>query len=390
MTVIPLFPPFDAQPRTRVIFGAGTLAQLGALAREVGFQRTLLVADRGMIACGYVDETVRLLTQSGIEVFTFHDFTENPDTAMIEAGRAFAAPLSVDSLIGLGGGSSLDTAKGINFVLTSGGAMKDYWGFGKAARPMLPMIGIPTTAGTGSEAQTYALISDAETHVKMACGDPQAAFQIALLDPLLTVTQPVSLTATAGYDAIAHAVETFVTTRRNPLSEMYAREAWRLLAGSYERALEKPDDIEARAAMQLGAYFAGAAIEHSMLGATHACANPLTKNFGTTHGVAIGLMLPQVVRWNQNVAGARYKELSAIAGLASEAATEANAVESLARRLEQFRAAGALPGSLRSLGISKTDLPKLAEEAAKQWTGGFNPRDWSKEGAIEVYEHAYE
>lgn len=386
MTVIPLFPPFDAQPRTRVIFGAGTLAQLGALAREVGFQRTLLVADRGMIACGYVDETVKLLTQSGIEVFTFHDFTENPDTAMIEAGRAFAAPLSVDSLIGLGGGSSLDTAKGINFVLTSGGAMKDYWGFGKAARPMLPMIGIPTTAGTGSEAQTYALISDAETHVKMACGDPQAAFQIALLDPLLTVTQPVSLTATAGYDAIAHAVETFVTTRRNPLSEMYAREAWRLLAGSYERALEKPDDIEARAAMQLGAYFAGAAIEHSMLGATHACANPLTARYGTAHGAAIALLLPSVVRWNSPVVAERYAELLKISG---EAISHHDPGESLARRLEQLAAAGGLTQNLRQIGVARSDLPMLAAEAAKQWTGTFNPRVLNAAGAMEIYERAY-
>jgi alcohol dehydrogenase len=369
-----------------VIFGAGTLARLGELAREAGFQRTLLVADRGMIACGYVDEAVKLLTQSGIEVFTFHDFSENPDTAMIEAGRAFAAPLGIDSIIGLGGGSSLDTAKGINFVLTNGGTMKDYWGFGKAARPMLPMIGIPTTSGTGSEAQSYALISDAETHVKMACGDPRAAFRLALLDPQLTVTQPQSLTATAGYDAIAHAVETFVTTKRNPLSEMYAREAWRLLAGSYERVLENPDDIDSRAAMQLGAYFAGAAIENSMLGATHACANPLTARYGTAHGAAIALMLPSVVRWNSPVVAARYAELLKVSGdLISHHAPG----ESLARRLEQFAVAGGLPQSLHRIGVPRSDLLTLAEEAAKQWTGTFNPRALNAAGAMEIYEWAY-
>src|SRR5206468_11237362 len=143
-------------------------------------------------------------------------FDANPDTNMVEAGRIFAAYARIDSIIGLGGGSSMDCAKGINFVLTSGGKMQDYWGHGKAAQPMLPMIGIPTTAGTGSEAQTYALISDADTHVKMACGDPKVAFRVAILDPALTESAPAAVRAAAGYDAISHAVETYGSTARNP------------------------------------------------------------------------------------------------------------------------------------------------------------------------------
>lgn len=383
--------PFDFQPHTRVLFGAGSFEQLGALARELGFHRTLLVADRGMIACGYVAQAVLLLTQANIEVFPFHDFTVNPDTKVIEAGRAFAASLAPDSIIGLGGGSSMDTAKGINFVLTNGGTMKDYWGHGKASakkdgKPMLPMIGIPTTAGTGSEAQSYALISDAETHVKMACGDPGAAFKIALLDPRLTLTQPLDLTATTGYDAIAHAVETFVTTKRTPLSEMYAREAWRLLESNFELVLREPGNIEARAGMQLGAHFAGAAIDASMLGATHSCANPLSAHYGTAHGEAIALMLPHVVRWNASVVGERYAELLRIAGRSLGGDDPG---EVLARRLEQLAQAGNLPCKLRSLNIPSTDLPMLAEAAAKQWTGTFNPRAWSAAGALEVYQWAY-
>lgn len=380
-----MIPPFDFQPRTRVLFGAGKFATLGELACALQFQRTLLVADRGMIACGYVDTAVTLLKQNRIEVFPFHDFSENPDTQMIETGRVLAESLNLDSIIGLGGGSSLDTAKGINFVLTNGGTMKDYWGHNKASKPMLPMIGVPTTSGTGSEAQSYALISDAETHVKMACGDDKAAFRVALLDPELTVTQPTSLTATAGYDALAHAVETFVTTKRTPLSEMYAREAWRLLEHNFERVLNEPNEVEARAAMQLGAYFAGAAIEASMLGATHACANPLTAQYGTPHGEAIALMLPSVVRWNAEVVGERYAELLRIAGHA----TGNDPGETLARRLEQLAQAGKLPRQLRTIGVPHTDLARLAEAAAKQWTGTFNPRAWSATGAFEVYQWAY-
>ncbi len=228
---------FDFQPHTRVIFGAGALERLGGLASELGFHRTLLVADRGLVAAGHVEQASKWLFREGIEVIPFHDFEVNPDAAMIEAGRAFAALHDIDSIIGLGGGSSLDCAKGINFLLTNGGKIQDYWGFGKASRPMLPMIGIPTTAGTGSEAQCYALISDTETHVKMACGDPKAAFRVALLDPSLTVSQPRTVTASAGFDAISHAIESYVTTKRNSLSELFSREAWRLLDRNFVRFL---------------------------------------------------------------------------------------------------------------------------------------------------------
>src|SRR5207302_8858256 len=281
----------------------------GALGRGLGFGRKLVGADGGVVAGGYVGRVVERLAKAGVQAFACHGFEPNPDSVRGEAGRVFAAACRVDSIVGLGGGSSLDCAKGINFVLTNGGSMRDYWDYGKATRPMLPMIAVPTTAGTGSEAQCYALISDAGTHVKMACGDPKAAFCVAILDPLLTRSQARQVTAVTGYDAISHAVESYVTTRRNAASQCFAREAWRLLAANYERVLCDPDDLEARGAMQLGAHLAGIAIEHSMLGATHACANPLTSHYGITHGLAIAALLPHVVRWNHPAAGQLYREL---------------------------------------------------------------------------------
>jgi len=363
---------FDYQPRTRVVFGAGVIERLGELARELNFKRTLLVADHGMVASGHVDEAVGPLQKAGIEIVRFHDFEVNPDTRMIENGTAFVSGFNVDSIIGLGGGSSMDCAKGINFLLTNGGHMADYRGYGRATKPMLPMIAIPTTAGTGSEAQSYALISDEETHVKMACGDPKAAFRVALLDPALTISQPRTITATSGFDAIAHAVETYVTTRRNPLSELFSLEAWRLLEPNYERVLSQPADITARGAMQLGAFYAGVAIENSMLGATHACANPLTARHGTAHGAAIAMLLPTVVRWNEQT-GTDYRPLG----------------EALARRLEELAEAGGLRNNLRSAGVTESELPELAADAAEQWTGTFNPRPLNVQGAIEIYRCAY-
>ena len=367
--------PFDFLPRTRVVFGENSCARLGELARELGFTRTLIVSDRDIVKVGFVEKAAALLNEAGITSCAFHDFESNPDSAMVEAGRVFAASQSIDSIVALGGGSSLDCAKGINFVLTNGGTMRQYRGFGKASQPMLPSIGIPTTSGTGSEAQSYALISDAETHAKMACGDPKAAFRIAILDPVLTVSQPRSVSAAAGFDAISHAVESFVTLKRTNISDMFARDAWRLLEANYERVLTHPDDIIARGAMLLGAHEAGIAIEQSMLGATHACAKPLTARYGTTHPVAIGLMLPHVVRWNAEVVADRYRELAPEGELAD--------------RLEELRRAGGLPERLRDLGISVEALEQLAGDATREWTGTFNPRPLDAATALVLYRAAF-
>jgi len=369
----------------RVVRGAGALEQLGTLAKGLAFTRVLVVSDAGIVAAGFASRAVTLLGQAGVEATVFDEFGANPDTRMVEAGRAAAAARRIDGLVALGGGSSLDCAKGINFVLTNGGSMRDYRGHGKASKPMLPSIGIPTTAGTGSEAQSYALISDAETHAKMACGDEKAAFRVAILDPALTVSQPSAVTAIAGYDALSHAVESFVTAKRTEASDLFAREAWRLLDANYERVLQAPQDLEARGAMLLGSHYAGAAIELSMLGATHACANPLTARYGTTHGVAIALMLPHVVRWNGEVVGDRYAELLRVTGEAGE-----EAGVRLAARLERIARAGRLPRTLAEAGVRRGDLPALAADAATQWTGTFNPRPFDAAAALALYERAWQ
>jgi alcohol dehydrogenase len=365
---------FDFLPHTGIIFGEGSLNRLGTIAQQLGFTRTLIVSDRDLVKTGLPGRAAALLRDAAITTFVFQDFSSNPDTQMVEAGRVYAASVQIDSFVALGGGSSLDCAKGINFVLTNGGSMRDYRGFGKAARPMLPSIGIPTTAGTGSEAQTYALISDAETHAKMACGDPKAAFRIAMLDPLLTLTQPRSVAATAGFDAISHAIESYVTSKRTNISDLFAREAWRLLESNYERVLTQPDDVAARGAMLLGAHQAGVAIEQSMLGATHACANPLTAKYGTTHAVAIAVMLPHVVRWNSGVVGERYAELFR---------------GDLASRLNELARIGGLPATLREIGVNEADLAALATDAAREWTGTFNPRPFDSTAALELYKRAW-
>ncbi|MEO1370557.1 MAG: iron-containing alcohol dehydrogenase, partial [Acidobacteriota bacterium] len=271
----------------RVLFGAGTEEQLGDVAARLG-RRPLVVTDPGLVAAGHVERGVESLRRAGLEPAVFDGAAENPTTDDVARGVDAARRHDADLLVGLGGGSSMDCAKGINFIYTNGGRMEDYWGVGKATRPMLPSVGVPTTAGTGSEAQRFALISQADTHRKMACGDKKARFHAVILDPDMLETVPRDIAAVTGIDALSHAVESYVTRRRNAISQLFARESWRLIERSFEPSLEA-DGADARADMLLGAHFAGAAIEASMLGAAHSCANPLTARYGVVHGTAVGV-----------------------------------------------------------------------------------------------------
>lgn len=371
---------FDHQPRTRVVYGAGTVARLGELAREYGGHRALVVTDPGVRGTGHVDRGVAALKAAGVDAFVFDDVRSNPTTDDVDRCLAVAREREIDLFVGLGGGSAMDCAKGTNFLLTNGGRMEDYWGVGKARLPMLPMLAVPTTAGTGSEAQSFALIARTDSHLKMACGDPKAACRVAILDPELTVSQPASVTAATGIDAVSHAVESYVTTRRNGVSSMYARQAWRLLSASFARVLAQPADLAARGDMLLGAHLAGAAIENSMLGATHALANPLSARFDTTHGVAIGIMLPHVVRWNEAAVGELYRDLERDSGWGR--------TELAAGLADLVRRAG-LPGRLSEAGIDRAAIPGMAEDAAKQWTGTFNPRRLETSDFASLYEAAW-
>lgn len=360
--------------------------RLGELARELGDTRVLLVTDPGLEAAGHPQRAVQSLRDAGLEVFVFDDVEENPTSRHVEQGVRFAAPLKIDLIVSVGGGSAMDCAKGINFLLTNGGVMSDYKGFGKAKKPMLPSIGIPTTAGTGSEAQSYALIADEKSHMKMACGDRKAAFHVAILDPEVTVSQPHKVTALTGIDALSHALESYVTYNRNPVSQMFAREAWKLLEVNLEKVLHNPKDLEARGAMQMGAFLAGTAIENSMLGVCHSCANPLTAHYGITHGLAIGIMLPHVLRFNAATVGELYADLTEEAGLQNGHADLAANV--LAERILTLMRLAQLPTSLSACGVSSGILPVLAEEAAQQWTARFNPRPVSEREILGLYQSA--
>jgi alcohol dehydrogenase len=376
---------FTFSAPTRLVVGPGSIHRLGELALELGASRALVTSDPGIVDFGHTAAGIESLHAAGLATEVFSAFTENPSAAEVEAGAAIARVFRPDLLVGLGGGSSMDCAKGINFLLSCGGRMQDYKGRSTATGPMLPSIAVPTTAGTGSETQSFALITDDETGMKMACGDPRAAFRVAILDVNLTLTQPPSLAAITGVDALAHAIESHVSTAATPASRTFSREAWRLLATNLPGVMADGGTIATRAAVQFGAALAGLAIEHSMLGAAHALANPLTAAHGVVHGQAVGMMLPHVVRFNGPACGRAYADLLDDVAIAAAAS---DATATLADWLTGLLAAARMKTSLRGCGIGEPDVPALAAEAAAQWTAGFNPRPVSVANLTDLYEAA--
>ena len=360
----------------RVVFSPGALDRLGEIVAAEGRKRVLLVSDPGIREAGHEERAVRSLYRANLPVKVFDEVGENPTNIDVGKGVIAARPFGPDVIVGLGGGSAMDCGKGINFILTNGGKIHDYWGVNKAAKPLLPFVAVPTTAGTGSDAQSAALITDAETHQKMACWDEKCLPRLAILDPQLTATQPRKVAAATGIDAVTHAVESSASTKRSDVSRELSKRAWELLEPAYERAVRDPSDEWARQQMLLGSHVAGAAIQNSMLGAAHALANGLTAVAGVVHGVAVGMMMPHVIRFNAAGAdgGNPYADLMPDP-------------EQLSRRIEIMLDAGEIPRRLADAGVDTSDpqvLSKMAQIAAKQWTATFNPRPVTEADLLQI------
>ncbi|MCE2863402.1 MAG: hypothetical protein RIR76_3036 [Verrucomicrobiota bacterium] len=370
---------FASRPAPRLIFGPGKLRELPEAVRGLGGTAVFVVSDPGVARAGHLDAALRLLADAGLPAAAFAESRENPTESDTATCRDAAHAHRFDCIVAIGGGSSLDTAKACNFLLTNGGAMRDYHGYGKASRPLLPLIAIPTTAGTGSETQSYALISRDGSHEKMACGDPKALPAVAILDPDLTSTLPHGAALLSGVDALTHAIESAVCTKANPVSSGHAEEAFRHIAAAIDRVVDGRPTADDRAHMLLGAALAGSAIENSMLGAAHASANPLTARLGIVHGRAVATMLPHVMRFNATVpaAAAGYDRLdSRLRGLGVTDLSLQAWIEALVQRCH-FPALD-----------PAADFALLAEDATRQWTGKFNPRPLQREDFISLYRRA--
>lgn len=319
--------------------------------------RAIVVTDAGVAATGWPD---RLAARLGAAVWA--GAASDPTESDVDlAARALRGH---DVLVAVGGGSVIDTAKAASMLLANGGRMRDWRGYGVAEHRGPVVVAVPTTGGTGSEVQSFALVSRDDDAAKLACGSPHVMPRVALLDPRLSTSSPIAVTASAGVDALVHALEAAVTTVRTPASVEVAVEAFGSMWHALPAVLAAPDDLGARGHALRAACLAGAAIEASMLGAAHATANPLSAHHGLSHGVAVGRMIASVIRANtaDPAAAATYGRLARAASIGDDAAALADAVAHRVRRV--------LPGAWPPPGL---DPDRMATEAAGQWTLAFNP-----------------
>lgn len=380
---------FNTSPSIR--FGTGIIAQLGDIVRaEIG-TRILLVTDPGMVATGIVDRVSDVLQATGVEITLFAEVEADPPEAVIEAAAASARAASVEGVVGLGGGSSLDVAKLAALLAVGQESLADVYGVGNARGPKLPLILVPTTSGTGSEVTPISIVTTGKSE-KMGVVSPVILPEIAVLDPELTLGLPAHVTAATGIDAMVHAIEAYasVSPNNNPVSRTLAKEALRLMGGALERAVMTPDDIEARTDMLLGSMLAGQAFANSPVAAVHALAYPIGGHFKVPHGLSNALVLPHVLRFNAVTAPEPYAEIAAFAFPALEGLTSQAAASAFIEAMQDLSQTCGLQQHLREVGIAQDDLPLLARDAMNQTRLLVNnPRALSEQDALAIYEAAF-
>ena len=375
--------PFTFNTTPSVRFAPGALAEIGALAAARLGRRVLVVTDAGLLATGVVDRALRYLKEAGVEASLFSDVVADPPTAVVM--QAVASAAGSTGVIGLGGGSSLDVAKLVALLAPGRERLEDVFGVGKARGPRLPLMLIPTTAGTGSEVTPISIVTTAASE-KMGVVSPVLLPDVALLDPELTLGLPAPVTAATGIDAMVHAIEAYASknANNNPISRHLAAQALTLIGGALETAVKDGANLKARSAMLLGSMLAGQAFANSPVAAVHALAYPLGGHFHIPHGLSNALVLPHVLRFNIEAAPAVYAEM---APFAFPGVTGAGAfVEALAA----LSARCGLPQRLREVGVPEDVLPTLAREAMNQTRLlPNNPREVRQADALAIYRAAW-
>ena len=374
-----------------VLVGPGTSSQLGDLAAAMGIKRALIVTDPGIIKFGLLDAAVTNLKANNIELSIYSDVIADPPESVVMDAVSSAQAFGCDGVIGFGGGSSMDVAKLLAVLIKGEQQLAEIYGVDQISGGRLPLIQVPTTAGTGSEATMVSIITTGETTKAGVVSRTLLADKI-ILDAKLTLGLPASVTAATGIDAMVHAIEAYTSVRlKNPLSDMLAREALRLMAGNISTAVKQGDNLQAREAMLLGAMLAGQAFANAPVAAVHALAYPLGGNYHIPHGLSNSLVLPHVLRFNASAAAELYAELAPIILPGRTLPSDALEVsELLAQHFLQLAADLGLQTRLSQMNIAEPDLPKLAEEAMLQQRLLMNnPRELSLNDALSIYQQAF-
>lgn len=371
------------------IMGLDCLDEAMAAIAGYGLRKALIVTDEGLSRAGVAKRIAGLLAERDIDSAIFDGAKPNPSIANVEAGLALLQRERCDCVISLGGGSPHDCAKGIALCATNGGHIRDYEGVDRSAKPQLPLIAINTTAGTASEMTRFCIITDESRHVKMAIVDRNVTPILSVNDPALMVGMPKGLTAATGMDALTHAIEAYVSTAANPITDACALKAITLINDNLRQAVADGQDLQARENMAYAQFLAGMAFNNASLGYVHAMAHQLGGYYDLPHGVCNAVLLPHVQRFNAQVSAARLRDVAKAMGVKVCGLTAEQGAGAAISAIEHLAVAVGIPAGLAELGAKREDVPVLAANALKDACGLTNPRSASQ-GEIEaIFEAAF-
>jgi alcohol dehydrogenase len=375
-------PPAPAGRRRRVskfvipevIFGIGTLAEVGGAVRRVGGHRPMLISDPGVLASGWVERALPHLADVRVRARLWHDLTPNPKDVEVEAAFQSYLENGCDALLAIGGGSCIDVAKAVAVLSGNGGRILDYEGIDRATSPIPPMVMVPTTGGSGADVSQFCVVTDTARRLKVTIGGRALVPEISVTDPELLTTMPAELTAHTGLDALSHAIESCVSEACDFLSRGHAVAAIVALAEHLPRAVDDPFDLDAREAIARASLQAGLAFTNALLGATHAIAHQIGGALDLPHGLLNAILMPHVMRFNAETHAARYVEVARALGVDVQAMSPSVAAEAAIERVEKLARALAIPSGLRALGVDPADFDRFAGNALRDLYITTNPR----------------
>ncbi|XZJ60864.1 L-threonine dehydrogenase [Clostridium perfringens] len=370
------------------LMGADCLKDAGDQVGELGFKKALIVTDKVLGQIGIVKKVTDVLDNKNIEYAIYDETKPNPTVKNVNDGLALLKEKECDFVISLGGGSAHDCAKGIALLATNGGEIKDYEGVDKSKKPQLPMVGINTTAGTGSEMTLFAIITDEERHIKMALVDKHLTPIIAVNDPMLILAMPKSLTAATGMDALTHAIEAYVSTSATPITDACAEKAIELISNYLVNAVENGQDVEARDMMAYAEYLAGMAFNNASLGYVHAMAHQLGRFYNLPHGVCNAILLPHVQEYNKATSASRLAKIAKIMGGNIEGLTDEQGADLCIDMIKSLSQTIGIPEGLGVLGVKESDFETLATNALNDACSLTNPRKGNLEEVIAIFKKA--
>lgn len=379
---------FNFKIPQEIVFGLGSLQKLPGILKDNQIDNALLVSDHGLESIGVVKRITDILDAGGVKYTTYLDVIPNPTIAVVDEAAALYKSNGCKSIIALGGGGPMDVSKAVGVLAKFGGSIKDYVGVGNVPGPIVPMLAIPTTAGTGSEVTASSVITDAETSFKFSVISYELLPKYAVLDPELIMTAPASIAAACGVDALIHALEAYISTAATPFSDAFAEKAMELIGKNLRRFVANRHDVDAACAMMAGSTFAGIAFAWAKLGNIHAMSHPVSGFFHVAHGVANSVLMPTVIEYNALADHGRYERIYNYIREDTAPCTNFKP-EMLVEEVKKLNQQLGIPENLRAVGVTEDKIPAMAADAMKAANVLVNPRETNLKEIIELYKKAF-